>query len=108
MTTYFDPNGRPYPPHMQHLLAKCRAHDERTGWSSVSVADVTPAGYGPEPSSESVDAWPIAPQPTVEQQRLRNAIAEGRTVLRGKLAADKRTMTERAVNAALAKLNHDV
>lgn len=43
------PNGQPYPPHMQLLLAKCKAHDmQQAKFKFTStIKDVTPKGYGP-------------------------------------------------------------
>jgi polyhydroxyalkanoate synthesis regulator phasin len=103
--------GKPVPP---EVLAdypelnnpdRIEVENNPTSPGGFTVNDVTPKGYGPvEPSLESSDTTSRS-HLTTEQQALLRSIGEGRTMLKGKLSAEKRAQVERAVSSAQAKLD---
>lgn len=80
------------PAHLQGMAAKMEASGFR-----YTVIDVTPAGYGPE------DPSPTAGE-TTEARRLKNSIAEARTLLRGNMPAAKRAAIAESIVTAQIKL----
>lgn len=90
--------GKQYPPHMQALLEKAKQHDAKAAAQGFTISDVTPEGYGPTgPTEGSHD--PNAFEHDTRVHKLRNAINEAETLLRGKVKGDKR----KAIEASLAK-----
>lgn len=91
------------PPHLQELASKMQKQmDERGG----GIEDVTPAGFGPdEPAAEESFYRDPNEQQTVEEQKLRRAIQDGETLLKGDVTGEKRGSIERAVASAQAKLD---
>lgn len=86
--------------HRARLLAKAAEYDRTHG---VTITDVTPKGYGPEETGAAPDKTRLWADPAAVQS-LRNSIAEGETLLKGKLPADKQGAIKRAVDSAKAKL----
>lgn len=92
------------PPHMLKLLEKAKAYDER---HKASFTDVTPAGYGPGEDTfydPAKDPERLPPPDPIAVNRLRNEIAEGETILRGKVSGAKRKAIEKTVAGAKEKL----
>ena len=86
--------------HVDGLRKKAAEYDAA---HNVSITDVTPQGYGPT-DEKSLPPSPPPRQQSQEEQSLRRSINEGETLLRGKIAGDKRLLVERTVAKAKAKL----
>lgn len=81
------------------IIAKAKAYDEAAAKNGFSIRDVTPAGYG----NEGTDDLKPRHQST-EEQKLRNSVNEGKTLLRGSVSGEKRASIERSVKNSEARL----